>query len=999
MYVKLRLMAILLWMLCASASVRADVAEDQYAVAALHYSRSRWQMAVDEFAKFLQNHPQHDRAGQVVFYLAESHVQLKQYGAAHERYREYLARSAEGKFARQALFRLGETRYLGGDSAAARADLERFVAQYPADTLSAYAYPYLGEIALAADEPARAQQAFEQGLQKFPTGPMAQQCRFGLARALERQGDAAGAIRFYEFLGGSDQRTAVSDDALLQMAILLYQQQRYGEAIETLNRHRQQYPGSEMAAHAAYWLGMSQVAGGHLKEAADILSSAANQYQTHELAPAMLLAAADAYRGLHNVTLARQYYERLLQQHPHNSWADDALQVLVQLAWDEGDVAQAATLSDRFLRDYSTSSLAPLVSQLAARVALKQGRYQRVVELLKPLVEQPADAEPHVAAAPGQEIPLPTILDNRAAAQINTTTARYYLALGLIGLQRWAEALTQLELLRDVSEPAELVSGVHVARATCLTAMERFEEAIAALHRYLTLAPEGPDAEKCRAQLGVTCARLEQWPEAERVFRQMQRQHDDLPLYLNSLRYMAETAYGHGQRELAAQLFRELARDGHPAEFVAQGISGLAWLEFNAAGLAGSAQQFQRLLDRYPDSPLAAEAAMMRGQALEQMGRLDGAATMYQLVLERYQQSDHVSTATLAAARVLDALQRDAEAEPLLRQWLANHPQSPRRPDALYQLAWVLVDLGRQSEADEVFRQIHQQCQDCRYWADATYRLAERAARADDYQQADELAGEIIQRGEQPPMVAYALYLRGQLAAARQQWPQVIPPLETLLKDHPDSTHCLPAKYWLAEAQFRLRQYDASGKLFAELAQQTLDRPEPWVAMVLLRRAQVLAHERRWDEAYQAAVGIGDRFPRFAQQHEVDYLVGRYHASCAEFDQAREAYRRVIRSETGRGTETAAVSQWMIGETYFMQKQYNQAIEAYFLVEGLYDYPRWQAAALLQAGKCHEMVGRWSDAVDLYGRVVHEFAQTNVAQKAANRLRVAQQRAALMKTR
>ncbi len=103
----------------------------------------------------------------------------------------------------------------------------------------------------------------------------------------------------------------------------------------------------------------------------------------------------------------------------------------------------------------------------------------------------------------------------------------------------------------------------------------------------------------------------------------------------------------------------------------------------------------------------------------------------------------------------------------------------------------------------------------------------------------------------------------------------------------------------------------------------------------------------------------------------------------------------MIRSETGRGTETAAVAQWMIGETYFMQKQYNQAIKAYHRVESLYDYPRWQAAALLQAGKCHEMVGRWSEAMELYARIVNDYAQTRFADKAVKRLRVAQQRAEL----
>ncbi len=89
----------------------------------------------------------------------------------------------------------------------------------------------------------------------------------------------------------------------------------------------------------------------------------------------------------------------------------------------------------------------------------------------------------------------------------------------------------------------------------------------------------------------------------------------------------------------------------------------------------------------------------------------------------------------------------------------------------------------------------------------------------------------------------------------------------------------------------------------------------------------------------------------------------------------------------------------MIGETYFMQKRYNQAIKAYYRVEGLYSFSRWKAAALLQAGKCHEMVGRWVEATELYSKVVNQYQSSPFVNKAAERLRVAEQRAGLMHTR
>ena len=127
--------------------------------------------------------------------------------------------------------------------------------------------------------------------------------------------------------------------------------------------------------------------------------------------------------------------------------------------------------------------------------------------------------------------------------------------------------------------------------------------------------------------------------------------------------------------------------------------------------------------------------------------------------------------------------------------------------------------------------------------------------------------------------------------------------------------------------------------------------------MAPLRHAQALAQQEKWIEAKRIAGRIAAQYPDFEAQYEVDYLLGRCLARKALFREAREAYQRVTRSGTGGKTETAAMAQWMIGETYFHQKQYHLALREYLRVETLYAYPNWQAAALLQAGKCCEQLG------------------------------------------
>ena len=79
------------------------------------------------------------------------------------------------------------------------------------------------------------------------------------------------------------------------------------------------------------------------------------------------------------------------------------------------------------------------------------------------------------------------------------------------------------------------------------------------------------------------------------------------------------------------------------------------------------------------------------------------------------------------------------------------------------------------------------------------------------------------------------------------------------------------------------------------------------------------------------------------------------------------------------------MAQWMIGETYFHQKNHAAAIREYLRGEILYDYPEWRAASLLQAGKCHEALAQWARARELYERLLANYSTTSHAREAARR--------------
>jgi TolA-binding protein len=951
----------------------AGPAEDQYAVAAGHYAAGRWRLASEEFGAFLTQFPGHAMADTVRFYQAEAYVQQGQYDAARQRLAEFLERQSDHKYAPQAMFRQGEVAFFLADANGAKEAFEAFRAKYHDHELNQFVLPYLGDLALDRGDHAAAQTAYAEALTKFPQGPLRDGCRFGLARAMESLGDTAGAERFYRYLAYQT-KSDLADDAQLRLGMLLSQARRHDEAIRELRRVETEFAQSEHRTHGLYWLARTQFS---MQNWEGVIASAAQARtpQDHELAPAFAFLTGEALARVGRTAEAMTQLAEVAAKWPQSEWADDAVQAQIELALVTGDDEKIDALAIEFEQRFAQSNLLSAVKLAHGRSLLRRRKYAEAAALFERLLEPPSYE--------GQQAPSPR----------QQNLYRYYLGLACLGGDDFERARQTLELIALEGDNSELADGARVARAAALLGLERYQDAVPLLQAYLASQPDGPDAAKCRAQLVVALVKLERLADASAAHELLAQKNSNHPHYLPTTEFLAEAAYAAEDKDLARRLFTQLAREGNPQQYAAKGLSGLAWLEFEGNDAAQSAAAFEKLLRDHPDSQLAAEAAMMQAKSHERLGSVDTAAAMYRLVLDKYASSEQAPVAMLALARLLDQQGRHPDAVALYERYVQMYPKAPDVDAALYQWAWALVDLNQGDEANTVFNRLIEEHPASSYYPDAAYRLAEHAVQTKDYRRAQGLVERILATQPQGDVLAHSLYLQGQIAALEERWPDVAPSMERLLHEFPGTPLTLPASYWAAEGYYRQQQYQEAGRRLNELAPLAEQHNDPWLAMVYLRRAQVLAHEKKWSEAHNLASAIAGKYPEFRQQYEADYLIGRCLMAQAKFSDARAAFENVIRSTTGGRTETAAMAQWMIGETYFHQKNYLEAIKAYHRVERLFPFPRWQAGALLQSGKCHEMRGEFADAVKLYAQLLKDYANTPYSEEASQRLRVAQKRA------
>ena len=507
---------------------------------------------------------------------------------------------------------------------------------------------------------------------------------------------------------------------------------------------------------------------------------------------------------------------------------------------------------------------------------------------------------------------------------------------------------------------------------------------------------QSADAQACREQLTICLAATEQLAAARREYEQLAANGTPRAEVVLAV---ADAAYRGKDYLLARNLFQQLAQAKSADDTEVSALVGLGWSQFHAGDVATAATTFADLVDRFPNSEPAAEAAFTAGQALEKQNKVEAALEMYLRVVNDYANAPQAENALLRAARASDLLDHNQAALTMYDKLLSTYADSEFRDDALYQSAWVAQEEGQAAESAARFLRLHQEHRDSRYWPDATYRLATDAHRAAKHDDTRRLLDDLI--ASDPPAAHSGNMLftcEDKNAVASGNWDQLKTPLTRLVTTFPASRLRLPAEYWLAETQYQQESFAEATKQFDDLARKIGGVEGNWPAMVPLRRAQLMAHEKKWTEAAQLAGAIVKTYPDFKQTYEVHYLLGRCHFANAKFNEAREQFAQAIAATGGRKLETAAMAQWMIGESFFHQKNYETAIREYYRVEALYGFARWQCGRVCcRQASVTKHLGRFREAVAAYDRVVDDYPETNFTAEAARRRVVARQRAELAK--
>ena len=533
------------------------------------------------------------------------------------------------------------------------------------------------------------------------------------------------------------------------------------------------------------------------------------------------------------------------------------------------------------------------------------------------------------------------------------------------------------------------VPTVAFLRAETFVNTEQFEDAEIEMRKLLKRFPEHPQKPRIEFYLALSVAMQERFVEAVELFQAWLAAHPDHVLAPDVQYWMPICLYYDGKYQEALPYFDAYAQKNPMSIYAPEATYRAACCRYALEDYERTAADTAAWLQQNPDHYFRREAAIMRGDALAVLGRLDEAKAAYHLAMVPAAGPFYYMALT-QIARVYKALAEEQDYRAMSAdyvQFIKDMPNDGNIIDAAYNAGWALKQIKRPDQARDLYWRMIELYGNTPDWEGFDLMLTDLSGMyprgTDEYAQELRTRYEKALANQRLTLAARLAWAEAQILPADQQaralavfagrfkseylgaetlvwlgraWIENgmpangIPNLELLLEKYPDSRHVPQAQTLLAQQALASKEYDTA----LLCAQAVLDNAAEidFFIEATFCRAEALRGLKRYGEAIED-----------------------YNAILAN----RAAPRR-LKPEALLG----------IAGCYADQKEYSQAIAYYQRIYVLYGaYKAAVVQAYIRSGDCFEQLGDKPAALNTYQEFLASDFAPGTAAAAYARQRIA----------
>lgn len=997
--------------------VHADEADSDFTFAAGFYRKGRWQNAADEFKRFLKQYPNHARTTMARLYYGLSLNSLEQYAESREQLLAFVKAEPGNRYAADAKYRIAEDSYYLKESDVAVAQFESYLADHNGHGLNSWARLLLGESQNRLKAYAKAEVALRPLVAQPPPANILADSTFALAEALQGQNELAEATKLYndvvemksnslsyralfrigrlhydnrdfakaavayDRLGSEFMDTPLAARAVFQSGVAQYQMKQYEEAFVRFEKVPR---NSDAAKYVGLWKGLCLRDAGRLADARKTFGSALKEAGDAPLGAEIMFHRAQLEVLDNQKPIAAQMYLDLVERWPQNSTVPESLFNAAELKMELGDLEAASRVLKRLQSDFPDRAQVPQVLVLQGRLLLNERKTAEAITVLRAAV-----------AAQG-------------GTPLEQLGRNYHLIRALYQAKQFDTAIATYEPLQDVfrqPDASRYLGAISLAAVSSLE-LEDYVKAKKFADDFLQLEKQPEKTPDALATRAVAASHLKAFEAAEADLAKLTKEFATNAQTWMAVLQSAEAAWRQENYTQSAKFF-DLASQRQDNGSLEVALSGAGWSYYRLKEFKKSNSKFGQILKNFPESK---EAAYMLGMGLFKSKQSAAAAKQFSALFAKLQDQPQAAAnpenvpyfldSGRMSARILGEAGQIEHANEAWEDLTTTFAKSPQLDGMLDEWARLNLQHEQYDRSDEIYQQLVAKFPDSKFSGAARLSLAESDMQANKLDTAlQEFTAIATEQNLAPQEKEAALFHVVDIHAARRNWDDVIKYAEMFGTSYAASENAPMVQLLHAEGLLEKKQFPECREnlesLKAAVVAGSLTAGE-WTERIWVVLAELSLAEKRYPEIDAAAEELERRVPNSRFLFQVRSVQGRRWKSQAppDFARSRDFFLKVVQDEFGRGTETAARCQFLIGETLLMEGNLKSAVREYHRVYHLYEFDGPQgasfdeirASALFQAAQCEVKLKRMEQAAVSYGDLIKEFPASSHVTEAQKRL-------------
>lgn len=554
------------------------------------------------------------------------------------------------------------------------------------------------------------------------------------------------------------------------------------------------------------------------------------------------------------------------------------------------------------------------------------------------------------------------------------------------------EGLYELAFDEFISFAEKHSGSPHVAEAyylayDCIFLQGDYSDALAKFQHFIKAFPLSPYTPFAQERLGEVYLKLGQYEKARQSFEQFIKVYPESEKAEDALFWLGEAHY-HLEEYEKARYYYELCLRRYPkGRYQDYALFSLAYSFRTEEKYDEAISYFNLLIDSMPASELAEDAFFELGEIAYEQGELDRALEIYEKYRSSYPRGAQYDRSLLQTGRT-HAKKGDADAAvKAFSDLIDRFPRSKYRNAARYYIAWIYFEkhdydaafnhfstvekkdklyypsyywigviLERQDKKQEAiaqFKRLSTMEGAAGYQRDALYELARIAYKDGDREKGDGL----VQGLQGTDRQWKALLLKANFLYERERYADAIAIYNEIVRSEANGVRA-DAIYRLASSLYKMESYDKAEEYFNIYLTNYPEGEDRKEALLLF--AECAYKLKKWESALERYRNVSQQYPgtseaklalmgegytlsklgRDAEAYailkkvkgpegeEKDWItLGDAAYNAGRFSEAIGHYKKAAKEKARR-----EIALYKLGNTYFRNKQYKNAITEYSTV-------------------------------------------------------------------